>query len=252
MKNQAESNNESEMSKLSQILRSSEEEISFLNSIKEEDLEFLRSRIHHAIMEEQAGVWEPIARVSKFIPNFLNAKVSQDVLGPQITANITYHVPTRDALSIASYFSTSFFCDVLEHIIPEKIQHIIEESPLDLMRKAVHELRKRKNFILIGNLIDYTPISYIHKISIEVDDKDMVQILDHIQKRMRMIELLDLYEDAKIMGITKASLMLDKIDALKEIFEHAPFKAKEKVRKILTHLNEGVSFERIGELLAVV
>ncbi len=237
MLSQDESHKNSELQKIASLLDIPEEEIDFLGSLATEKLSFLRMKITKAILEEQSGVWEPLARVSKFMPNFLNAKVSEDILGPKITANITYHVPVKDALTIATHFSTKFFCDVLEHIVPEKIEHIIRDSPNDLMKRVVHELRKRKNYLLIGSLIDFTPIPSVHKISMEVDDSEMIQIMDYITKRDRLTDLLDLYEDAKIIGLTKASIKLGKIEGLLEVFSYTKVKTKQKIERILDRLS---------------
>jgi hypothetical protein len=234
---QDESHKNSELQKIGSLLGTAEEEIHFLSSLPADKLSFLRMKITTAILEEQSGVWEPLARVSKFMPNFLNAKVSEDILGPKITANITYHVPVKDALAIATHFSTKFFCDVLEHIVPEKIEHIIKDSPNDLMKRVIHELRKRKNYLLIGSLIDFTPISTVLKISLEVDDSEMIQIMDYITKRERLTELLDNYEDSKIIGLTKASIKLEKIEGLLEVFSFTKVKTKQKIERILDKLS---------------
>lgn len=227
----------SEIQKIMSLLSVEQKDVDFLSTLSIDNLTFLRMKITTAILEEQSGVWEPLARVSKFMPNFLNAKVSEDILGPKITANITYHVPTKDALGIASHFSTKFFCDVLEHIVPERIEHIIRESPNDLMKKVVHELRKRQNFLLIGSLIDYTPIPSVHKISLEVDNSEMIQIMDYITKRERLVELLDFYDDTKILGLIKASIKLMKMEGLLEVFSYTKSKTKDKVQKLIQRLS---------------
>lgn len=226
-----------EIQKIMNLLSTEQKDLEFLSGLSIDNLSFLRMKISSAILEEQSGVWEPLARVSKFMPNFLNAKVSEDILGPKITANITYHVPTKDALAIASHFSTQFFCNVLEHIVPEKIEHIIKESPFDLMRKVVHELRKRENYYLIGSLIDYTPISVVHKISLEVNDSEMILMMDYITKRERLVELLDNYDDSKILGLIRASIKLLKMEGLLEVFSYTKNKTKEKIQRLIERLS---------------
>lgn len=89
------SNKKSEIQKIVHLLHSSEETMEYLNSHTHEQLTDLRLKITHAILEEQSETWEPLAKVTKFMPNFLNAKVSEDILGPSITANITYHTTQR-------------------------------------------------------------------------------------------------------------------------------------------------------------
>ena len=244
----------SEIQKIISLLSVEEKELAFLNSLSLENLSFLRMKVTSAILEEQSGVWEPLARVSKFMPNFINAKVSEDILGPKITANITYHVPVKDAVGIASYFSTNFFCDVLENIVPEKIEHIIKDSPFELMRKVVLELRKRKNYLLIGSLIDYTPIPVVHKVSLEFSESEMIEIMEYISKRDRMVELLDLYEDSRIIGLTRASIQLGKMEGLLEVFSSTKNKTRDKVERIIQRLSsqEKDTYKPIAESYNII
>jgi hypothetical protein len=90
---------------------------------------------------------------------------------------------------------------------------------------------------LIGSLIDFTPISTVLKISLEVDDSEMIQIMDYITKRERLTELLDNYEDSKIIGLTKASIKLEKIEGLLEVFSFTKVKTKQKIERILDKLS---------------
>ena len=241
---QDESHKYSEIQKMRGLLGLQESDLEFLSPLKLDQLSFLRLKITNAILEEQSGIWEPLARVSKFMPNFLNAKVSEDILGPQIAANITYHMPPKDALGIASHFSTKFFCDVLEHIIPEKIEHIIRESPFDLMKKVIQELRKRNNYLLIGSLIDVTPMNIVYKISMETTDLEMIHIMDFIMKRDRLVELLEAYDENRILNLIKISIQLNKMEGLLESFSYTKVKTREKIENVLPKL----SLEEIKKL----
>lgn len=236
MLSQEESHKNSELQKISGLLSVQDSELEFLSHLELNQLSFLRLKITSAVMEEQSSIWEPLAKVSKFMPNFLNAKVSEDILGPKITANITYHMPPKDALGVATHFSIKFFCDVLENIIPEKIEHIIRESPFDIMRRVIQELRKRKNYLLIGSLIDVTPIPTVSKISMETTDTEMIQIMDFITKRDRLTDLLDSYEESRILNLIKISIHMDKMEGLLEVFSYTKLKLKDKVQNAVQKL----------------
>ena len=175
-----------------------------------------------------------MAKVSKFMPNFLNAKVTEDILGPSIAANLSYHLPAKDALGIAAYFSIPFFCDVLEHLVPEKIVDMIKQSPFDLMRRAVNELIKRKNYFLIGSLIDYTPTESVDKIARGLSNLgDLISITYNARDKSRVLGLFKQFDDAKILGVMQAGLNTELANELKTIYEHADEELLDKTLRII-------------------
>jgi hypothetical protein len=191
-----------EIERISHLLNVKTEELKFLEVHSYDKLTFLRQNISVAIQSEQSGVWGPLAKVAKFMPNFLNAKVSEEILGPHITANITYHIDVKDAISISNYFSTKFFADVIEHIIPEKIQPMLEISPLETMRKVFLELVKRKNYYQLGSIVDYTPTDKVYKITHDIEPSlILVEVTKFANKKDRMCEVIKRYTDAKLKSI---------------------------------------------------
>jgi len=82
---------EYELHSLQNIFGTSLEKISYLNKLNSEDLLSLKNLILETIQNGQKDIFVTIAKVSRFMPNFLNAKVSHDILGPQITANLSYY-----------------------------------------------------------------------------------------------------------------------------------------------------------------
>ncbi|HNO26835.1 MAG TPA: hypothetical protein PKK94_27895 [Leptospiraceae bacterium] len=211
-----------EFEKISHLLNTDESELKYLLKLEEEEIGHLRMKVGSAILEEQSGIWEPLAKVTKFMPNFVNAKISEEVLGPKISANITYHLSASDAVSISGFMSAKFFCDVLEHLIPEKIEFIIRATPLEQMRKAMNELKRRKNYFLIGSLIDYTPVPSVEKLSKEMDDAfEILEILHYTAKKDRMLSVIESFGEDKLFRIWKKGIELDGSRNYLDIFRHA-------------------------------
>lgn len=209
-------------------------ELSFLEKLEPEEMNMLRNKIILFMQDGQKEIWVPMAKVSKFMPNFLNAKVSEDILGPSIAANLSYHLHPKDAIGIAGHFSIKFFCDVLEHLVPEKIEGMISQSPFDLMRRAVNELITRRNFFLIGSLIDYTPIDSVEKIARGIEKlSDLISITYNARDKARVLNLFKRFDDNKIYGVMVAGLNSNLSEEIKTIYEHADEELLEKTRKII-------------------
>lgn len=225
---------EFELKSIRNLLGIQNNALMFLDRLEAEELNELRQQIIIFMQDGQKEIWTPIAKVSKFMPNFLNAKVSEDILGPNITANLSYHLDPKDAIGIAGHFSIKFFCDVLEHLVPEKIENMIQQSPFDLMRRAVNELLTRKNYFLIGSLIDYTPIESVDKIARGITNLgDLISVTYNAQDKLRVLNLFKRFDDAKIFGVISAGLNTNLSEELKVIYEHADEELLNKTRKII-------------------
>lgn len=225
---------EFELKSINNLLGVHGSELSFLEKLEPEEINKLRNQIILFSQESQKDIWVPMAKVSKFMPNFLNAKVAEDILGPSITANFSYHLHPKDALGIAGHFSIKFFCDVLEHLVPEKIEPMINQSPFDLMRRAVNELLTRRNYFLIGSLIDYTPIDSVEKIARGIENLgELISITYNARDKARVLNLFKRFDDTKIYGVMVAGLNGNLSDEIKTIYEHADEELLEKTRRII-------------------
>ncbi len=225
---------EFELKSIHNLLGVQGNDLSFLEKLEPEEINKLRNQIILYMQDGQKEIWVPMAKVSKFMPNFLNAKVSEDILGPSIAANLSYHLHPKDAIGIAGHFSIKFFCDVLEHLVPEKIEGMINQSPFDLMRRAVNELLTRRNFFLIGSLLDYTPIDSVEKIAKGIENLgDLISITYNARDKARVLNLFKRFDDTKIYGVMVAGLNSNLSEEIKTIYEHADEELLEKTRRII-------------------
>lgn len=230
-----------EVQKIAHILGITEESLDFLSVHPQEKLSYLRHHISSAIQSEQSGVWEPLAKVTKFFPNFLNAKVSEEVLGPHITANITYHVNVKDAINISNFFSLKFFADVMEHVLPERVEPILDAAPPEKMKQVLIELLKRKNYAQISGLMDYTPVEKAAKLTLEVKDYAVLSdVAFYSEKRTRLWQILATYSDERNIGFIRAVVKDGREDMLKEIIESADSSFQAKLKSLIANMEEEI------------
>jgi hypothetical protein len=210
----------------------------FLERLDAEEISQLKNQILLSMQNGQREIFVTIAKVSRYMPNFLNAKVSQDILGPQITANLSYFLTAKEAIGIAGYFPTSFFTDVIEHLIPEKISEMIGLTPFDQMRKAVNELITRKNYFVIGSLMDYTPLESVDKIARGIDDPEhLIHITYNCQDKTRVLNLFQNFGEKRIFEVISAGLTEALFPEMKIIYEHADASLKEFTKKTIEEKN---------------
>jgi hypothetical protein len=227
-------NKEFELHSLRNLLGISPTDMSFLSKLGVEELALLKNQILTSMQDGQKEIFQTIAKVSRFMPNFLNAKVSHDILGPQITANLSYFLAPKEAISIASHFSTSFFSDIIEHLVPERISEMIALTPFDQMRKAVNELIRRENFFVIGSLMDYTPIESVDRIARNIPNPDhLIQITYNCRDKNRVLNLFQNFGETRIAEVLIAGMKPNLFDQIKTIYEHADDSLIDFTRKSL-------------------
>ncbi|MCB1156516.1 MAG: hypothetical protein H7A25_15985 [Leptospiraceae bacterium] len=224
-----------DMHKIAHLLEVKEEEIAFLESHSHEELSFLTEKLSTVIQEEHSGIWEPLARVSKYMPNFINAKVSEEILGPQITANLTYYMPTKEAVSISNYFSVSFLSDVMEHVNPARVEEVIKASPMDRMKKVVMELLKRKKYFVVAGLIDHTPVNINVEVSKNISPEDLVELSDLITRTDVMAKVMEHYSESK-----NKEILLKVVDLNKEESIFEMMKTSSNLKSIFEQLSQSL------------
>ena len=87
-----------EIEKLAHVLKVTPDKIQYLRSLGLDDFRQLNQSISDRLLTDSSDVWARLAGVAKFMPNFINAQVAKSLLGPNITANLTYHVDVKQAV----------------------------------------------------------------------------------------------------------------------------------------------------------
>ncbi len=217
------SEKEIELESILKLIKADKAEFSFLEKLEPSEIIKLKTQIVEAANSNMSDIFSPFAKVSKFLPNFLNAKATEEILGAKIAANLSYHLPPDDAIGIANHFSTKFFADVLENLVPEKIEEMIKKSSHDLMRKAVNELLTRKNYSLIGSLIDFTPLDSVEKIAKSLNkSEDLILISYYCKNKPRLLNLFETkFDDNLTLKSALVGLGDEYFKYYKEIYKDA-------------------------------
>lgn len=229
------SNKEIELESILKLIKADKSEFTFLEKLESSEILKLKNQIVEAANSNMSDIFSPFAKVSKFLPNFLNAKATEEILGAKIAANLSYHLPPEDAIGIANYFSTKFFADVLENLVPEKIEEMIKKSSHDLMRKAVYELLSRKNYSLIGSLIDFTPLDSVEKIAKGLQSsEDLILISYYCKNKTRLLSLFESkFDDKLILKTALVGLNEEYFNRYKDIYKEATDSLFEKTLNLI-------------------
>lgn len=203
-----------EINKLSHLLGEEKgEKLRFLERLSHEELEFLRLKIQESAHEEQARLWKKLPKVAAFMPNFVNAKVAEQVLGASITANISYYIDLKDAISIMKFLSLPFMAEVAHYMIPEKSIPLLNNLPMDMMKKLVAYLLKKEEHFVVGSFVEVTDSQRVIEISKSIEKEgDLVKISKFVNSKNSMVAVFRSFNDYRKVKLFKEAHRLDAFD----------------------------------------
>lgn len=164
----------SELKRLAQLLNTTEEEIAFLGKLETNEVELLHKHTHQAIHQTQSPMWNGLARATHIFPDRVNARVAAHFIGPQATAQLTYHLSPQKALGIAKHFSIPFLADVLRHMEPQHSKPVIQAYPASKLRQLVRHLHQQEEYLLMGNFLAYLTPQQVANVLKEIDSEEAI------------------------------------------------------------------------------
>jgi hypothetical protein len=172
--------------------------LDFLEKLSYDELHVLRQRIQTAVYMEQSSQWKRLAGVAKFMPNFANAKVAEQVLGASITANMSYFIEVRDAVSIMRFLSIPFMAEVAAFMIPEKCTELINKLPMDTMKKLVTYLVRHQKHFVVGSFVEVTELNRVIEIAKYLDkEEDLVGITKYVQHKASLAAVFRMFPEQR-------------------------------------------------------
>lgn len=229
--------NQTQLNKIIATLKvESEEDLSFLKRLNATELEVLRNVIENLFEKELGQQLERLAKVVKFIPNFLTAKIAESAIGPMVTARITPYIEVKDAISIMKSLSVGFMAQTAEHIIPEKAKDLINTLPIEMMKKVVTHLVNGRHFSVIGGYVEITNDSRVLEIAKFIESEaDLCKITSFVERKEKIVPVILNLPERKILRLIEASFELGLEADLFDIFSKMDDKQH---KKMIPHLQK--------------
>jgi len=142
------------------------------------------------LLEEEGGVlFSTLGVISKILPNFLNAKIAQEMMGPKMVARMTTYIPSKKAIEVAKVMKIEFLAEVAIHLNPGKVVEIIEGSPDTLLINISGVLLKKGNYDVLGSYSDHLSHTKLKALAEKLKDPHgLVQIANMMKNKDRIIE----------------------------------------------------------------
>jgi hypothetical protein len=142
-----------ELRKLARALEVDEEQLSFLETVPEEDLRTLRRQVAEAMFQAARPALVRVAALSKAIPVAVAAKLSEKVLPPLIAARTSELLEPRRAAELVSRISPGYLADVSLYMDAARAPEVVAAIPTARVAEVAAELAAREEWIVIGSFV---------------------------------------------------------------------------------------------------
>lgn len=226
---------QTEIQKLIHFLQVKDEnDFSFLQKLSKDELHQLRLKVIDVSQFTQTDIWKRLTGVAKYFPNYMNAKISETVMGPLIAANMSYYMPEKDAITIMKYMSISFLATVSEYMTPEKAKHLINQIPMDILKKVTMELVHKKKFMTAAGFVDVSDVPRLVELSKVIHkEEDLVRIAAFVENKKYIAKIVEGFSDERLAKIIETTYHHNMQEEILLVFEHLSQRETQKVIKIV-------------------
>jgi hypothetical protein len=212
-------------------------EFSFLDKLSKDEIHQLRLKIIDVSQFTQTDIWKRLTGVAKFFPNYMNAKISETVMGPLIAANMSYHMPVKDAISIMGYMSTHFLATVAEHMTPENARDLINQIPMAILKKVTTELVKTKKFMTAAGFVDVSDVPRLVELSkIIYKEEDLIRISTFVENKQYIAKIVEGFSGERLDKIMTVAYQHDMQQEVISVFSHLSNTQMQRVLVIVSQL----------------
>ncbi len=192
--------------KLARLLHCNPAQLTFLETLDAAALRRLNQSCRRYLLEEHRVLFQRISVASKLLPNALIAFMAERALGPLLCARVAGEMSTQRAIEIARHLSHDFLASTAVHLETTRTSELTLALPLPHVLAVSHELVKRREFILMGNLVSTLPTFLIETILRNIHDGEaLLRIAFFVENSGRLDDILDVLPTGHLRSVINAA-----------------------------------------------
>lgn len=167
-------------------------DLSYLEAVDLETLERIHGEVEAHVQRVHDGhrrVYETMARATRFIPNFVLAKLSGG-LTPYIMARICENLDPKAAVALSKIYDVHTLAEISIHLDAQLVASIAKLQDLDTLLAVTENLVKKGLFRRLAEVSDALDESILQKMVERIKDPERIAaVASHMQSMTKLSAL---------------------------------------------------------------
>lgn len=194
-----------EVAKIARLLGTDASQLGYLEAIKPEGLIKFRDQLVELFYGGELGGLQRFVGPSKILPSSLIASVTQEAVGPVLTARIAGLVDPSQAIAVVGRLPTEFLTDVAVEIDPRRVPGIIGGLDEETISEIATQLVKRKEYVAMGRFVAYISGEQLAATFDAAKDVDLLQVAFVLEDKDHLSVAVSMLPDKRLRGIMRAA-----------------------------------------------
>lgn len=197
---------EAETLRLARLLSCTPDDLSCLGKLDAAELRMLRLASQHFLLREHRPVLHRLIQASKLLPTALAAAIGEHTLGPLLSARICDQMTAPRIASLCRHLSPAFMGAVSMHMDIDRLAEMAAILPINTVQAITQELVLRREFLTLGELVEFLPRQVIQPVLEQLNDGEAVlRACFFVEQPARLHLILELMPELNLHGVIKAA-----------------------------------------------
>jgi hypothetical protein len=184
------------------------------------------------------------------MPAFIAAKLSENVFGEVVCANVASYMKVKDALRVINHLGIGFMAKVSPHMIPEKTVDLVNAIPLRKNRKVTGILLQEQDYYTIARFVDTLEFSKVMTIAKEDirDERVLLRIGTYVENKNLVGKIFMAFSDQRKLNLLQSGYENNYRDELRIMMAHLSPQDADHLHSILSGLPDAVRQQVVEDL----
>ncbi|MBI4898279.1 MAG: hypothetical protein HY827_07910 [Actinobacteria bacterium] len=198
-----------EIAKIARLLAVEPDAVSYLDKIRPADLVKFREQLIELFYGGEIGGLQRFVGPSKILPTGLVASITQESVGPVLTARIAGLVDPAQAIAVVAKLPIEFLADVAVEIDPRRAARIIGGLSEDVTGTITEILIGRREYVALGRFVGFVSGATLASTFDRVSDADLLQTAFVMEDKDQLTVAVGMLPDKRLRGLIRAAGRLD-------------------------------------------
>lgn len=188
-----------EIIKLVHIMKVSEQQLDFLQSLAPESLRQFRFAIIELLQDQQKTRFRYLASWVSWLPNRFSVFLVKRFLDPLIVAQIAVHLSTENLYQIAKHLPADTLAAISVYLDPRLARELLVYFTTHQIKDIANILLQQRDFVTMGRFVGMLSDDVVQDVAQMIEqESDLLEIAFYIESRERIDHLVHVLPKVRI------------------------------------------------------